>query len=179
MTRERSLTHKFRFLPVLQVCMDVWFYSSSVRKWRPNACKVGRQNSKEIHGVIVGKEAFNNLCNPHHNSIQVIQQVHRRDYQRQAPRLRRWERTANVRPGDASATARSAPGLWEFWPNAPNVPFAPPFLLRGSSMARTVQGSPGSVCFGQMAQKEVPAWSGPRQAPDRAEATRRSSSNHH
>lgn len=32
-------------------------------------------------------------------------------------------------------------------------------------MARTVQGSPASVCLGQTTEKQVPAWSGPRRVP--------------
>lgn len=148
--------------------MGVWFYSSSVRKWRPNACKVGKQNSKETHGVIVGKKAFNSLRNPHHNSIQAIQRVHRlqrlsatgsaatslRAHSRCPPRGRRRHRT--VRSGERPGSLRVLAQLLEL---------APPFLLRGSSMAHTVQGSPGSVCLGQTAEKEVPARSGACRLP--------------
>lgn len=150
--------------------MGVWFYSSSVRKWRPNACKVGKQNSKETHGVIVGKKAFNSLRNPHHNSIQAIQRVHRlqrlsatgsaatslRAHSRCPPRGRQRHRT--VRSGERPGSLRVLAQLLE---RAVRASLSPSRFFNGSHRA----GLAGSVCLGQTAEKEVPARSGACRLP--------------
>lgn len=163
--------------------MGVWFYSSSVRKWRPNACKVGKRNSKETHGVIVGKKAFNSLCNPHHNSIQAIQQVHRlqrlsatgsaatslRAHSPCAPRGRQRHRT--VRSGERPASLRVLAQLLE---RAVRASLSPSRFFNGSHRAGLVGPRLSRSDGREGGPREVWGLPAPRTGPKRLEGTRSS-----